>query len=424
VRRVLAVGGSALVLALLAWAVVAARSSAAVRREARTARLAVAAGRFAEARAPLERWLRARPGAAEPHVLMARLALEEGRLGAVTEDLNRARALGYPEAGLERFHAIVLSRIGRYTEAEPILVRVLNESRGPDPEAAEALARVYLQTYRLTQAGEVIGRWIKDAPRDARPYLWLTEIDSRTVSDDASLQEAHYRAALERDPGLDKARLGLAELLRSARRGPEAAREYARYLERNPRDPAGYVGAARNALGQGDEAAAVGYLERALAIAPGDPAALKERAGIDRRRGDYAAALACLGKALEADPYDTEALYARSLVLEQLGRAEEAGAVRRRMDRVKGDQARVLAMRDQLVREPWNVDLRREIAEWMFAHGRDEEGVRWAKQVLAARPDDPAVNRLLADYHRRRGEPGLANYYRLRASSGSKAGSL
>ena len=43
------------------------------------------------------RWLRAQPGAAEAHALLAQVALEEGDLGKVTEELNQARALGLPE---------------------------------------------------------------------------------------------------------------------------------------------------------------------------------------------------------------------------------------------------------------------------------------------------------------------------------------
>jgi hypothetical protein len=55
----------------------------------------------------------------------------------------------------------------------------------------------------------------------------------------------------------------------------------------------------------------------------------------------------------------------------------------------------------------------------MVAHGRDDEGLRWARMILADAPDHPATNRLLADYHERRGEAGRANFYRLQAASAS-----
>ena len=52
----------------------------------------------------------------------------------------------------------------------------------------------------------------------------------------------------------------------------------------------------------------------------------------------------------------------------------------------------------------------------MVAHGHEAEGLRWARKVLRERPDHPASNRLMAEHHDRRGEPGLANYYRTRSA--------
>ena len=59
----------------------------------------------------------------------------------------------------------------------------------------------------------------------------------------------------------------------------------------------------------------------------------------------------------------------------------------------------------------------------MFAHGHEQEGVRWAEKILAEHPRDPDASRMLADYHERRGDKALANGYRLTASGvGSRAG--
>src|SRR5262245_52425721 len=92
------------------------RGTMAARRAAREGRLALAAGRHHEARNPLARWLEFDPGAAEAHALLAQVALEEGDLGKVTEELKRAQALGYPKSELERLHAVTLARIGRFAE--------------------------------------------------------------------------------------------------------------------------------------------------------------------------------------------------------------------------------------------------------------------------------------------------------------------
>jgi hypothetical protein len=127
----------------------------AVEKDARSARMAIASGRHRQAREPLARWLRARPASAEAHAFMAQVALDEGDLAKVTDELNQARALGYPNSALERLHAVSLSRIGRYAEAEPILIRRFNSQSSPDPAVDEALARVYMMTHRPN----LIGAW-------------------------------------------------------------------------------------------------------------------------------------------------------------------------------------------------------------------------------------------------------------------------
>jgi hypothetical protein len=50
-----------------------------------------------------------------------------------------------------------------------------------------------------------------------------------------------------------------------------------------------------------------------------------------------------------------------------------------------------------------------------MAHGHVEEALEWANLVLRAQPAHPAMNRLLADYYRRNGQPALANSYELHA---------
>jgi Flp pilus assembly protein TadD len=396
----------------------------AVEQDVRAARAAISSGKFKQAAGPITRWIRARPDAAEAHAFLAQLALEEGDLGKVTDLLNRAQSLGYPKEALDRLHAITLARVGRYAEAEPILARLYHPETKPDAAVAEALARVYMMTYRLRQAEGVIRQWIRAAPEDARPYLWLTEFDRRVEVDNTEALEEHYRAALARDPDLGQARLGLAETLRSVHRNAEAAREYQEYLARHPDDGAALAGAGRNALELEQQATAIELLDRALAVAPRDLSALKGRAAIDFARGDRAAALERLDRALQVDPFDTEALYSRSRVRSALG--DEAGAKKdlEAFKRSKSDQAELLKIRGLIMLNPDSNELRAKIAAWMFAHGRDSDGLGWAKSVLASDPGDALTNGLLADYYsNRKHDPGLANFYRLRASTARDASS-
>jgi tetratricopeptide (TPR) repeat protein len=389
----------------------------AVRREARAARQALAAGRPDRASEPLVRWLRARPGSAEAHALAAEVALAEEDFAEVKRRFNRARDLGYPREGLDRLQAIWSARLGQFAQAEPVLIRIWTTSPRTDPAVDEALARIFLKTYRLKKARAVIDKWILDAPEDARPFLWLTEIDRRTEVDNPGSWEAHYREALGRDPELDAAHLGLADSLRKVHRNDEAAEEYARYLARHPDDPAALVGSGLNQRDRGNLGKATDLLDHALRMAPEDTAALKGRAELAVRGGDPAAAGRWLDRAIAADPFDEGAYYARSQVRALLNRPAEAQADRAAFERLKQEQAELLAMRTKLIDTPGDNDTRARVVAWCFAHGREKDALEWATAILANDPDHPPTCRLLADYYARRPDgAGLANFYRAKAA--------
>lgn len=410
-----------IIMALAALAALAAfgvliRGEVAVRSAARAARRAVADRRFADADAALGAWLRARPRSAEARYLKARVSLALGRPQEAVTELATARVLGHPVAPLDRLDAIIRASAGRYAEAEPVLKRILDRSEAPDPEVAESLARVYLKTYRFPAAAAVIDRWIRAAPGDAKPYLWRTEVNRRLVKDSGA-EIRDYRAALERDPGLDEARLGLARALRLAGRGEEAAPLYAAHVAQKPNDPAGHLGSGLVALDRGDDAAALPHLERALQIDPTNASALSARAAIAIRRGEDAAALAFLDQAVRIDPHDLEIRHRRGLCLTRLGRTREARADQEAAARLREDGRRLSQLQQALLANPEDPKLQVEVARWLIEHGHEEEGIHWARKLLGERPDDPAANRLMAEYHERGGNLGLANYFRLQAEA-------
>jgi tetratricopeptide (TPR) repeat protein len=405
------------VVVVAAALVAAVRATVPAQAAARAARRAMARGEWDAAAAALDRWLALRPEAAEVHFLKAQACFQLGQVAEAEHALDRAQWLGYPERPLYRLRALILVRRRRFIAAEPILLHLLDESPEPDAPVDEALTRVFLETYRLDSAVKVIRRWIRDAPRDPKPYLWWTEVDRRLEVDNPEAMERHYRTALELDPGLDEARLGLAETLRHLHQTDEAILEYQRYVARHPADAAGHVGLARLALEQGDAAAATRHIERALEIAPENPTALTLRADIDLRRGDDAAAVRRLDQAIRADPLDVDPLYKRCLVLSRLGRSEAAAADRLKLEQLRKDQVEVVKIRDRLIADPDNNEIRFEMARWMLEHGRDDEAIRWMQNILASQPGHLPTLRLLTQYYERRGEMGLANYYRSLAES-------
>jgi tetratricopeptide (TPR) repeat protein len=391
-------------------------------RDAKEARSALAAGRFAAAEAPLLRWLKARPDSAEAHFLKGRVALARGDLPGAAAGMKRATELGYPRPQLALLGALIASKLGRHAEAEPILRHAFLAAQGPDPQLDEALARVYLETYDLDRAATVIERWIREAPDDPQPFLWRTEVDSRTTAHPtAALND--YREALKRDPTLAKARLGLADELRKAHSNAEAAVEYDAYLALKPDDAAGHLGAGQNRMEMGDETAATRHLERALALDPKNASALIELAEYDLRRAEFARSLAYLDRAIKLDPFDPTIRRRRGLALTRLGRVEEAKIEQAASQRLQTELDHLDEVREHLIQSPHDRSSQLEVARWMFDHGHDAEGVRWAEKVLREQPGNAEANRLLAEYHERHGNPGLANFYRLQDSSGPRGGS-
>ena len=400
---------AALGLAALGWWGVARSKDRG--EEAAIAR-AVRTGRLDEARAAVADWQRRAPHSARAVVWSARLAVADRRLDEADEAIRRAAALGASKRETDRLHAVVLAFAGRFAEAEPVLRDALNE-KASDPLIDEALAKVYLEMYDLRRARLVLNVWTADAPGDPKPYLWRAEIDIRAGDPAAAL--ADYREALARDPKSTRAQSGLADGLRLAHRNAEAVEAYATYLELKPDDPAGHLGAGRNAAELGDADAALKHLSRATELAPKDPEAQRALADFLTRRGDFAAALAHLDRAVALDPYDLEARHSRGLILGRLGRADEAKADQAKAATLRADLGDLLTAQTAVARSPRDRHAQLVITRWMFAHGKAAEGARWAERILRDEPGQADACRLLADYYTLEGKTGLANFYRAQA---------
>ncbi len=379
------------------------------------ARSELAAGRYSDAARDVDRWIRIAPRAAEAYYLKARLALAlERPAHEIESSFDRARRLGAPDADLALVRALTNVKLGRHAEAEAPLRQAFDEGT-PDPQVDEALARVYIETFNVRRAEEVLERWAREAPSDPRPYLWRVEVDRRKEGTDEVLA-ADYREALRRDPNLAPARLGLAKSLRQLHRNAEAQIEFERYLTLRPDDPAGHLGAGQNARELGDDTTAAREFERTIALDPKNATVHKELATLATTRGDDQEALAHLDQAMAIDPFDVTSRYSRSLLLARLGRAEEAERERAAVKRLREELAHLNELKARLLQTPNQPELEVQIAEWMIDHGHDDEGARWAEKVLRNHPRHPRANRLLADYHNRHGRPGRANFYRMQAS--------
>jgi tetratricopeptide (TPR) repeat protein len=384
----------------------------------RAARRALADGRLRDASSAVELWLLSSPSSAEAHFCKAAIAWSQSDFATADAELAKARALGYSWQPSNRLRGLLLARTNQTTEAETLLREAIESTGKSDPEVAEALARIYMGSFRLVEATEVLDRWARALATDPRPHLLLAEVDIRNGRDPAVVIP-RYQAALKRDPDLEQARFGLAEQLRLAQRFEEAEVEYARYLARRPDDPLGYIGAGQSALERGNEADAVRMLDRALNLAPRHSVALAARATIELRRGRFECALKFLDLALKVDPFDSANHYQRMLALTRLGRRAEARLEQQTVERLQKEQEQFAEIGRKLRASPLSITLRAQAACWLMEHGHEGEALEWANLVLQSDPAHPAMNRLLADYYRREGQVGLANLHEAHAADRS-----
>ena len=71
----------------------------------------------------ISNWLTARPDSSEAHLLKGRVALANGNLNEVADELKRVQVLGHPRDELALLQALIASKLGRHAEAEPVLKR-------------------------------------------------------------------------------------------------------------------------------------------------------------------------------------------------------------------------------------------------------------------------------------------------------------
>ncbi len=389
-------------------------------RLARTVRHAFAARRIEDAREPLRHWLANRPSSSEALYYKAWAAMAADQPGEAVQAIEQARKRGFEPVLLECLRAIGQSRSNRFKEAEPVLEQAFREQLEPRDMVAKELARIYLSSYRLEQAAGPIERWRTLAPEDPEPYLWRNEILARSDPEPA-IPIQNYQAALERNPNLDKARLGLAQQLSRARRFDEAEQEFLTYLRRNPNDSTAQLGVGRNAFQQGEIDVARRYFESALKANPRQADALKELSQIDLRLGRFEQACERLERLTRLDPFDQDARYSYAQALKLAGDDKRATVELEHAARLRKENNEIVDLKHVLLSDPNNLNACFRVTKWLFDHGHQEEGLSWTNEIFRREPRHVPTHRLLAEYYKKKGDAGLANYHRVMAVTGQES---
>lgn len=173
-------------------------------------------------------------------------------------------------------------------------------------------------------------RMIREEDRDAR---WAHNLIGSILmrAGDPVAAETEYRAALALDPNFAEAHTSLGFALVALDRLDEAEAAFNTARRFAPRGIDNDIGFARVAEARNDpDGALKAYLEAAERD-PLNPAPLVAAGRVEAKRNANAEAEARYREALEIDPGDPDALAALAELLDAMGRADEAEAVRRQM---------------------------------------------------------------------------------------------
>jgi tetratricopeptide (TPR) repeat protein len=147
-----------------------------------------------------------------------------GDLAGSLVELRRAEALQPRSAALEAEEAMKLSRLGKYDEAEQLLLSA-HERASTSERAllAPAFAELYTRTRRLSEGQAFFASEIERAPRD----LSLVAVRARMerLCGETGSAERDYRAVLASEPSSEAALEGLVDLLQSTGRLEESEKE-------------------------------------------------------------------------------------------------------------------------------------------------------------------------------------------------------
>lgn len=386
----------------------------------RTARAELAAGHNAVALRHLQACRRLWSEHPEVMVLSARVARRSGAWDEAEALLEAsARRHGETEAvALER----LLLRVARgdLAAAGPAVVARIRQG-GPDAALArEALVTGLVYRFRWLEAERELEDWLAAEPDSTTALLLRGKLEEQRLNRTGAAE--FYRRLLERDPEHDEARLRLAGLLLNDRRGDEALPLLEVLRRRLPGHPEVAVQWARVLALVGRTAESRAALEACLREHPDYPAALAERGALALLDGDEAAAIEYLARALALEPGDLTVRRQYALALARGGRAEEAAREQAFADQLAADYERITELiGGPLQSRPLDPAVHHEIGLIALRSGQVREAIRWFESALQVDPGHGPTHRALATLYRDLDQPILAARHRALAQKAGAA---
>jgi tetratricopeptide (TPR) repeat protein len=374
------------------------------------ARKALARHELDEARAHLDRCLRARPDGAGVHLLAARTARRTGAFDDAERHLRECGRLGGDPEAVELERILLRVQRGEVVSYGGYLLACVNRDHPDAGLILEALVKGYSATFRLAQAYYCLERWLEREPDNVQALVWRGETAERLRSNGQALED--YQRAVELAPDHVAARLKLAQLLLTQNRTADAVGHFERLWERQPDHAAVRLGLARCRRAQGRPDEARELLEPLLAAEPPDPGALHLRGQVACDLSQFDDAEGWLRRAAAAAPYDRETLYSLQQCLAVVGKQAEARECQARLDKIQAALDRLKELTKQIAASPRDAGLRCEAGRLFLENGQEQEGLRWLESALAEDPGHRPTHATLADYHARHGQAERAALHR------------
>lgn len=189
----------------------------------------------------------------------------------------------------------------------------LYEARG-DPDTFAEAKRLYEQALAGAEASD---------PETLIAYGYLLECHGRYALRQAVAQ---YQRAITLDPDADKPHYQHIWAQAALRETEPAIALHSERLARSPTDVREHRFLANAYLAARDYQEAARVVDAGLALAPDDPMLLDLRGDARAATGDPDGALADWRRAVEVDADNLSPVYSSALLLERLGRLEEAAA--------------------------------------------------------------------------------------------------
>jgi len=361
------------------------------------------------ARLAQEAW----PNDPQTAFLLARIERQAGLFQSAEDQLDACQRLEGISERLRLERSLLLVQQGAITaSSEAQLQEYLRRNHPETNQILEALGRGCIATYRLPDSLRYLDQLLERKPDDAKVYRWRSAVYLRLLDFDAAKKDCRRAAAL--DPNDPDTQVELAEVLFEGEETNEAAALFKSLHEQFPDNPRIAIGLGRALMKLGRQEEAEKLLDVLARKYPYDAPVLLERGKVVL--DNPAAAEPWLRRAAERAPGDYQAQYTLFLCLQRKG--DEAGAreVKKKVDQLSAGRKLMSDFSEQLKRNPYDLQVRCDLAKLFLDQGDQKEGVRWLKEALKMDPTHRLANKLLADYYEQSGQPGLAAPYRQRAN--------